>query len=119
MPGGISAAIPVCGETLASACGTTADDDGTPYTNNPYDCKGCDSVTIFDDFVFDRSLAVERPGCQGVFGFPVDYGDVYYRGDGRVYDAWGEFIGTQSACVNRSINQIRSIQSVLFVRLFC
>lgn len=87
MVGGIPAAIAICGETLESACGTGG--DGTTYTNNPYDCKHCANVTIYDGFHFSQSLAIGTPECQGMFTFPEDYGDVYYR-DLRLYDAFGK-----------------------------
>ena len=94
MRGGPSSAIKICGQTLEAACGTNG--DGIPYENDPFDCKDCDTVTIYDGFVFDRSLATARPKCQAVFTFLEDYGDVYYR-DGRLYDAFDESV---SKCAN-------------------
>lgn len=93
MVGGVPAAIPICGISLASACGTT--DDRSPVAFNPYDCKDCNTITIYDEFPYSRQLATGVPLCQGVFTFPEDYGDVYYR-DERLYDASGNQIGDAS-----------------------
>ena len=101
MVGGMPAAIAICGETLESACGTGG--DGAVYVNNPYDCKGCDTVTIYDGFPFSRSLATERPACQGVFNFPEDYGDVYYS-DSRLYDAFGKCTTAPSSSLVGSLS---------------
>lgn len=93
MKGGIpTVAIPICGGTLEAACDVGAD---AQYGNNPYNCKDCDTVTIYDGFPFSRSLATGKPTCQAVFTFPEDYGDVYYSG-GRLYDAFGNQIGDTS-----------------------
>lgn len=87
MKGGIpTVAISICGGTLEAACDVGAD---AQYGNNPYNCKDCDTVTIYDGFPFSRSLATGKPTCQAVFTFPEDYGDVYYSG-GRLYDAFGK-----------------------------
>ena len=86
MGGDPNNAIPICGETFESACGTGSSDDDAP---NPYDCKDCDTVLIFDGFSFDRSHATAQPACQANFTFPKGYGDVYYR-DKRLYDAFGK-----------------------------
>ncbi len=80
--------VPICGETIASACGNTG--DGLKYANNPYDCKDCGTITIYDGFKYSIQLATEEPGCQGIFTIPEDYGDVYYIGDGYLYDAFGK-----------------------------
>ena len=88
MKGGVpTVAIPICGESPESACGTS--DDGSPEASNPYDCTDCDSVTIFE-FEYNKQLATASPTCQGVFTFPEDYGDVYYNSDGYLYDAFGK-----------------------------
>ncbi|KAF6238247.1 hypothetical protein HO173_003527 [Letharia columbiana] len=94
MVGGFPAAIPICGISLASACGTS--DDGAPEALNPYDCKDCDTVTIFDGFKYSKQMATGEPTCKGVFPFPEDYGDVYYNSDGYLYDAFGNQIGDAS-----------------------
>ncbi|KAL9132478.1 MAG: hypothetical protein Q9175_006349 [Cornicularia normoerica] len=88
MVGGIPAAIPICGTILDSACGTS--DDGSPQASNPYDCRDCDTVTIYDGFAYSKQLAIGTPTCQGDFAFPEDYGDVYYKSDGYLYDAFGK-----------------------------
>lgn len=80
-------AIPICGGSLESACGTS--DDGSPEASNPYDCKDCDSVTIFE-FKYNKQSYTVTPTCQGVFTFPEDYGDVYYNSDHYLYDAFGK-----------------------------
>ena len=85
--GGPGDNIPICGETIASACGNTG--DGSIYANNPYDCKDCGNITIYG-FTYNLQLATASPACQAVFTIPEDYGDAYYNGDGRLYDAFGK-----------------------------
>ena len=87
-----SASVAICGETFGSACGIVG--DGSVYANNPYDCKKCGTVTIYDGFPYSIQLAIEEPTCQGVFTIPEDYGDVYYRNE-RLYDAFGKLAESQ------------------------
>lgn len=88
MKGGIPdvVAMPVCGDSIESACGTTGDSSSEGY--NPYDCTDCHTVTIYE-FKYSKSDATASPSCQGVFTFPSDFGDVYYKSDGILYDAFG------------------------------
>lgn len=81
--------LPICGETLASSCGTVG--DGSVYANNPYNCKKCGTVTIYDNFTYNIQQAQEdsKYQCQGIFTIPEDYGDAYYRNK-RLYDAFGK-----------------------------
>ena len=87
MKGGTpTVAKPICGNSLKSACGTAG--DVSPVASNPYDCPDCDHVMIFE-FEYNKQLDTASPRCKGLFTFPHDYGDVYYRNDSHLYNAFG------------------------------
>lgn len=93
-----AAAITICGET-ATACGTTGD---TPGAKNPYFCKDCDTVTIYE-FAFSRSGGTASPICEAIFTVPEDYGDVYYSSDHHLYDAFGKRNRASSPSTSRAL----------------